>query len=164
MDALLFDKLFKDGGILTRSGEKTYWDRSALYAIKGLFIAQEKEKAYRLLKAYTEARLKGEHAPYPREAYPEGNAAHLSAESGLYLRIFIEGIIGYRPTGFDSFEIRPSLPDEWSYIRVQNICLCGKTTDIEITFENDKYNISIGKKEFSIEKGEDLVCRILKSR
>lgn len=156
VDALLSDKLFKDGGILTRSGEKTYWDRSALYAIKGLFIAQEKEKAYRLLKAYTEARLKGEHAPYPREAYPEGNAAHLSAESGLYLRIFIEGIIGYRPTGFDSFEIRPSLPDEWSYIRVKNICLCGKTTDIGITSENDKYNISIGKREFSIEKGKTL--------
>lgn len=156
VDALLSDKIFKDGGMLTRSGEKTYWDRSVLYAIKGLFIVQENQNAYELLKAYTRARLEGEHAPYPREAYPEGNAAHLSAESGLYLRIFVEGVLGYRPTGFNSFDMRPALPEEWDGMSVKNIYLCGKTTDIVVKSDNGNYMISVGERQYRIKKGERL--------
>ena len=37
----------------------------------------------------------------------------LSAESGLYCRIFTEGLFGIRPTGFRSFEMTPSLPAAW---------------------------------------------------
>lgn len=158
--ALLSDKLCKDGGMLTRSGEKTYWDRSALYAIKGLFIAGENEKAYTMLKAYTQARLKGEHAPYPREAYPEGNAAHLSAESGLYIRIFTEGILGYRPTGFSSFVLKPSLPEKWDSFVVKNIYLCGSMTDISVKVEKEKYDIAVGDKEFTVKKGESVSVNI----
>lgn len=154
VDALTSDKLSRDGGIVTRSGEKTYWDRSALYAIKGLFSAQETSKAYAMLRDYTEARLKGEHAPYPREAYPEGNAAHLSAESGLYLRIFVEGILGYRPTGFSSFILRPALPDKWNSVEVGNIYLCGRTTDISVKKEGERYRIAVGGQEYVAEKGK----------
>lgn len=47
INALLSDKLYKNGGFLTRSGDKTYWDRSALYAIRGLFYSGEADKAWR---------------------------------------------------------------------------------------------------------------------
>ena len=83
VSALLSDKLFKNGGIVTRSGEKTYWDRATLYALRGMFYSGHQNEAVELLKAFTSARLLGEHIPYPVEAFPEGNQAQLSAESGL---------------------------------------------------------------------------------
>lgn len=46
--------------------------------------------------------------PYPIEAWPEGNQRHLSAESGLYCRIIIEGMFGIRPTGLHTFVLTPN--------------------------------------------------------
>lgn len=143
VSALLSDKLFKNGGIVTRSGEKTYWDRATLYALRGMFYSGHQNEAVELLKAFTSARLLGEHIPYPVEAFPEGNQAQLSAESGLYLRIFTEGILGYRPTGFNSFSLKPNLPDEWNEISVENIMLCGKAADIFVTRKENGYEIKV---------------------
>lgn len=88
-DALFSDKLRMEEGLVTRSGEKTFWDRSTLYALRGLFNCGESNRSLELLTAYSRARLLGNHIPYAVEAYPEGNQAQLSAESGLYLRIFL---------------------------------------------------------------------------
>lgn len=143
VSALLSDKLFKNGGIVTRSGEKTYWDRATLYALRGMFYSGHQNEAIKLFKTFTSARLLGEHIPYPVEAFPEGNQAQLSAESGLYLRIFTEGILGYRPTGFKSFTMKPNLPDEWNEMSVENIMLCGKRTDITVKRNGSGYDILI---------------------
>ncbi len=151
VSALLSDKLCRDNGMLTRSGEKTYWDRSLLYALRGLFYVGETEKAFDLLSKYTNERLLGFHPPYPIEAFPEGNSAQLSAESALYLRIFTEGILGYRPTGFNKFEIKPNLPDSWNSFIVKNIELCGKHFNIFIN-NGDKYTVKINDKEIKINK------------
>lgn len=141
--ALLSPELHVQEGFVTRSGEKTFWDRSTLYAIRGLFCADFADEAYELLKTYSRARLLGEHIPYAVEAFPEGNQAHLSAESGLYLRIFTEGIAGYRPTGFKSFELKPHLPSSWNYMEINNIKLCGKTADIKIIRNKDSYEMIV---------------------
>lgn len=125
-DALLSDKLRVGEGLLTRSGDKTFWDRSTLYALRGLFCSGETGRAAELLRLYSRTRLLGGHVPYAVESCPEGNQAQLSAESGLYLRIFTEGILGLRPTGFRSFTIRPSLPDGWEHIEFKNLCICGE--------------------------------------
>lgn len=151
--ALLSDKLSKDSGILTKSGTKTYWDRSALYGMRGLFYVGESERALNMLTAYTKERMLGCHPPYPVEAFPEGNSAQLSAESALYLRIFTEGILGYRPTGFDSFQIKPNLPKVWKNFQIQGMELCGKTVDI--TVENgENYTVQIGGDTVTVPKGE----------
>jgi len=76
--------------------------------------------------------LLGEHVPYPVEAYPEGNQRHLSAESGLYCRIFTEGMFGMRPTGFNSFDCTPRLPEGWSHMALRNIHAFGKIFDLEV--------------------------------
>lgn len=141
--ALLSDKLFKNGGIVTRSGEKTYWDRATLYALRGMFYSGHQNQAIELLRTFTSARLLGEHIPYPVEAFPEGNQAQLSAESGLYQRIFIEGILGYRPTGFKSFSLKPNLPDDWNEISIENLTLCGKRTAVYVCRKEDGYKIAI---------------------
>ena len=156
VSAMLSDKLCKDNGMLTRSGEKTYWDRSLLYALRGLFYVGENEKALSLLSKYTTERLLGFHPPYPIEAFPEGNSAQLSAESALYLRIFTEGILGYRPIGFNKFEIKPNLPDGWDKFCINNIELCGKAFDISVK-NGDQYTLKINDEVISIDKGEKYV-------
>ena len=71
--------------------------------------------------------------PYAVEAYPEGNQRHLSAESGLYCRIYIEGMFGIRPTGFNSFNCTPRLPAEWNQMALRNIHSFGNVFDLEVT-------------------------------
>ena len=153
VSALLSNRLLTEKGMLTRSGHKTYWDRTMLYSLRGIFYAGESEKACFLLQKYTNERLLGFHAPYPIEAFPEGNSAQLSAESALYLRIFTEGILGYRPVGFNSFEIKPSVPDKWEYFEIKNLELCNRRVTISIK-NADCYKVKINDQEVNISKGE----------
>lgn len=141
--ALMSEKLLKNEGLVTRSGEKTFWDRSTLYALRGMFMCGKADTAYSLLSKYSRARLLGEHIPYAVEAFPEGNQAQLSAESGLYLRIYSEGILGYRPTGFDTFEICPHLPEKWNEFSIRRLKLCGKDADICVKRTADSYEITV---------------------
>lgn len=155
--ALLSDKLLHAGGVVTRSGERTYWDRSTLYTIKGLFCAGYADEAHALLERYTRARICGEHAPYPVEAYPEGNAAQLSAESGLYVRIFTEGMLGYRPRGFARCSFRPALPSEWQECTVSNMRLGGQDRNIRVRREADGYVLQVDDKEYRVPQGHEIL-------
>ncbi|MEI6579581.1 MAG: hypothetical protein WCN92_08995, partial [Eubacteriales bacterium] len=141
--ALLSPKLRMTEGLVTRSGEKTFWDRSTLYALRGLFNAGQQEKAIELLETYSNARLLGNHIPYCVEAYPEGNQAQLSAESGLYVRIYTEGILGYRPTGFNRFLLKLNLPEKWDFIKLESFAAHNSKINIEITKVKDGYCIRL---------------------
>ena len=110
IDALFSPRLWTADGLATEAGDKTFWDRSTLYGLRGVFAAGATEKALEYLTYYSKRRLLGDHVPYPVEAYPEGNQRHLSAESALYCRVYTEGMFGLRPTGFDSFLLTPRLP------------------------------------------------------
>lgn len=154
-DALFSDKLRMEEGLVTRSGEKTFWDRSTLYALRGLFFSGETERSAELLERYSQVRLLGNHIPYAVEAYPEGNQAQLSAESGLYLRIFTEGILGLGPTGFKRFTVKPSLPDNWDYIEADNINICGEKIFIRAEKTDNGFIIkSSVRDDIVINKGE----------
>lgn len=146
--ALKSDKLKKDTGLLTRSGTKTYWDRSLLYALRALFYADKADDALDMLKEYTRTRLLGEHAPYPVEAYPEGNAAHLSAESALYGRIFTEGVLGFRPLGFNRFALNPHLPRAWNSVSVSGFYYGNKPLTLEVKTVDGKTEVSIPELDF----------------
>lgn len=136
-------KLLTNAGLRTKEGFKTFWDRSTLYALRGMFAAGECEKAYELLKRFSQSRLLGAHVPYPVEAYPEGNQAQLSAESALYLRVFTEGIFGYRPTGLKRFRLRPVLPEGMNKIELKRISAHGKLFDISLVKEENVCIITI---------------------
>ena len=92
------------------------------------------------LKEYTNQRLLGEHIPYPVEAYPEGNQHQLSAESGLYARVFTEGLFEIRPTGFKSFTCNPHLPERWDKMSLRGTKAFKSNFDLEVTRigKNDK--------------------------
>jgi hypothetical protein len=130
--ALFSPRLWTEDGLASLAGNKTFWDRSTLYGLRGVFAAGETEKALTFLKYYSQRRLLGEHVPYAVEAYPEGNQRHLSAESGLYCRIYTEGMFGIRPTGFASFNMTPRLPKEWNTMALRNIHSFGNAFDLEV--------------------------------
>lgn len=131
--ALFSDRLWTKDGLLTAAGSETFWDRSTLYALRGVFAAGYADVANEYLKKYSETRLLGNHVPYPIEAYPEGGQRHLSAESGLYARIITEGMFGIRPTGLNSFELAPQMPKDWNTMALRKIKAFGSDFDIEVT-------------------------------
>lgn len=121
IDALFSPRLWTNDGLLTQAGSETFWDRSTLYALRGVFACGETDRAADYLKYYSAQRLLGNHVPYAIEAWPEGGQRHLSAESGLYCRIITEGMFGIRPTGLKSFTLTPRLPKEWPQMELNNV-------------------------------------------
>ncbi|MGL4293668.1 MAG: hypothetical protein ACRCSQ_08850 [Bacteroidales bacterium] len=132
LNALFSPKLWTKEGLLTESGSATYWDRSTLYALRGVFACGETEKGIDYLNYYSNLRLLGDHVPYAIEAWPEGDQRHLSAESGLYCRIITEGLFCIRPVGLKSFTLTPRLPQQWDHMNLRKIRAFGTCFDIEI--------------------------------
>jgi hypothetical protein len=129
--ALTSPLLLTDDGVLTEQGSKTFWDRSTLYTLRGIYIAGDVATADRLMHAYSERRLLGTHVPYPIEAWPEGSQRHLSAESGLYCRAVVEGMFGLRPTGLRSFTLTPRLAEGWERMALRRVKAFGTDFDLE---------------------------------
>lgn len=159
VDALFSNKLWTENGLLTEEGDKTFWDRSTLYALRGAYTVGETKRATDFLHDYSETRLLGEHVPYAIEAWPEGSQRHLSAESGLYGRIITEGLFGIRPTGLHSFTLTPRLPEKWNHMSLRNIRAFGKDFDIEVRrVKGDKIAIKVtdGSKisEYNVKSGK----------
>ncbi|TDX01105.1 glucosidase family protein [Dinghuibacter silviterrae] len=132
IDALFSPQLWTADGLASQAGDRTFWDRATLYALRGVLAAGEMGRGMEYLEYYTQRRLLGEHVPYPVEAYPEGNQRHLSAESGLYCRIFTEGLFGIRPTGWHRFQCTPRLPAGWERMALREVHAFGRVFDLEV--------------------------------
>lgn len=145
IDALFSPRLWTDDGLLTQAGTETFWDRSTLYALRGTIAAGEVEKGMNFLKKYSHRRLLGDHVPYAIEAWPEGDQRHLSAESGLYCRIYTEGLFGIRPTGLRSFEMTPRLPQEWEYMNLNRVRAFNSEFDIRVSRAGKKLHVEVLK-------------------
>ncbi|WP_166922999.1 glucosidase family protein [Flavobacterium poyangense] len=153
IDALFSPKLWTPDGLASAAGDKTFWDRSTLYALRGVLAAGETDKAIDFLHYYSQRRLLGDHVPYPVEAYPEGNQRHLSAESGLYCRVFTEGLFGIRPVGLNSFDFIPRLPKSWSTMSLRKIHAFEQEFDITVTRVNKGIKVKVsGPKKVWLEK------------
>jgi hypothetical protein len=132
IDALFSPRLWTIDGLATQAGRRDFWDRSTLYALRGVLAAGGEDRGLERLTSYTRRRLLGEHVPYPVEAYPEGGQRHLSAESGLYCRVFTEGLFGMRPVGFRSFDCTPRLPPHWDFMALRHVRAFGDDFDLFI--------------------------------
>ena len=143
INALFSPRLWTENGLLTQAGSETFWDRSTLYALRGVYACGATGKATEYLKFYSNRRLLGDHVPYAIEAWPEGSQRHLSAESGLYCRIVTEGMFGIRPTGLKSFTFTPRLPAEWDKMSLRKIKAFNATFDIEVIRENGKPVVTV---------------------
>ena len=162
IEALFSEYLWHKDGLLTQQGTSTYWDRSTLYGLRGVYAAGASDLATEKLKYYSHRRLLEDHVPYAIEAWPEGSQRHLSAESGLYCRVLTEGLFGIRPTGLRSFELKPSLPSEWDAISLYNIKAFGSDFSLNITRrEEGKLEITVtpaggAVKKYLIRNGQSL--------
>lgn len=157
VNALFSPKLCTPEGFLTEEGDVTFWDRSTLYALRGILAAGEVDRGVDFLKQYSHRRLLGGHVPYAVEASPEGGRRHLSAESGLYCRIFIEGLFGLRPTGLRSFDLTPRLPGDWDNAALRHIRAFGSDFDIVIAREGEKLRV-----EVSAASAEPVFCALIR--
>ena len=128
---------------MSQAGDKVFFDRATLYALRGAFAANETERALDFLKRYSNRRLLGDHVPYPIEWGPEGSQPHLAAESALYCRVFTEGLFGIRPTGFRSFDIAPTLPKAWDRMQLRNIHAFGSVFDLVVTRAGNKLQLEM---------------------
>lgn len=113
--AVFSPNLYQNGLLRTTSAHFTTWDRSLLFALRGAFLAGD-PAAFDRVCAYSRDRLLGNHSPYPFEAFPEGNRAHLSGESALFCRVVTEGLFGLRPVGWHKLRVWP---------KRDHISLCG---------------------------------------
>ena len=165
IQALFSPRLWTKDGLLTQAGSETFWDRSTLYALRGVYAVGATEKATEFMKKYSATRLLGDHVPYAIEAWPEGSQRHLSAESALYSRIITEGIFGIRPTGFKSFTLTPRLPQEWPHMSLKKIGAFGACFDIEVKrLENGKLEVIVTNdaksKKFVVKDGQTVKVRL----
>lgn len=146
MKALLSPYLWTRNGILTAAGDHTFWDRSTLYAFRGLFFAGATDTTLKYLAYYTRQRLLGEHVPYPVEAWPEGDQRHLSGESALYCRVITEGLFGIVPTGLRSFDMCPRLPAAWNQMALRHIRAFGADMDITVKRLGGQWKVTVTNK------------------
>ena len=166
IEALFSPRLWTENGLLTQAGSKTFWDRSTLYALRGVFMVGEVEKAIKFMKHYSANRLLGAHVPYAVEAWPEGGQRHLSAESALYGRVITEGMFGIRPTGLRSFSLCPQLPEEWNHMSLRKIKAFNSDFDIEVQRVKDKtIHVTVKKAgktilNKKIENGNSINCKL----
>lgn len=130
LDALLSPHLWTADGVRSEMGSQTFWDRATLYSMRGALAAGAQDRVLPYLAAYSRRRLLGDHVPYAIEAWPEGDQRHLSAESALYGRIYVEGLLGFQPTGLRSFTLAPHLPSSWNRVSLRRLHACGGTVDI----------------------------------
>jgi len=143
IDALFSSKMWTLDGLASQSGDRVFWDRSTLYALRAVFQAGETAKALDFLSRYTRRRLLGEHVPYAVEAYPEGGQGHLASESGLYCRIYIEGLFGVLPTGLDRFRCTPRLPEGWPSAALRHVKAFGRDFDLEVSRSGKHLNVKV---------------------
>jgi hypothetical protein len=141
--ALTSPLLWSADGLTTAAGRDDFWDRSTLYALRGMFIANEPDWALKYLDLYSDRRLLGEHVPYAVEANPEGNQSHLAAESALYARIVTEGLFGIRPTGLNSFTCQPELPSDWPSMSLRSIRAFNSEFDLTVERSADKLRLTV---------------------
>ncbi len=145
IDALFSPRLWTDDGLASQAGDKTFWDRSTLYGMRGVFAAGATERCMPYFKAYSRRRLLGDHVPYPVEAYPEGNKRHLSAESALYCRVVTEGLFGIRPVGLRAFTMTPRLPKAWDSMALNKMHAFGQVFDVAVTRADQGVMVTVSK-------------------
>ena len=148
----LFERLWsEEGGVHVEKNNpnpaisKIFWDRGTLYALRGTFLAGATEVSLQKLQAFSKQRLLGNRVPYVVEAFPEGGMAHLSAESGLYCRVFIEGMFGIVPSGLNSFSMTPQLPEAWNTMALENIKAFGQDFSIKVERKQDLLYVEVSK-------------------
>jgi hypothetical protein len=157
IDALFSPRLWTPDGLATEAGQTTFWDRSTLYGLRGVWAGGAADRALPYLAAYARRRLLGDHAPYPVEAFPEGGQAQLGAEAALLCRVATEGMFGLTATGLGRVSVRPHLPAAWPRMALRGLAVGGRRHDIAIERADGRLAVRINDRATAlIAPGDDL--------
>ena len=144
VQALTSEYLMKDGGILTTEEDQTIWDRTTLYALRGIFSAGSCDVAMDMLLRYCNSRLLGEQVPYAVEIYNRvEKKRQLSGESALFCKIILEGMLNIVPEGLEAFSLKPELPKSLDHLYLSGIHAFGISFDINV--DRDSYSVVSSK-------------------
>ena len=142
VDAMISDKLWPNrltgGDILAASTRKTEWARETYYALRVLFKAGRTEEALKLTRCVVKAQVFGNEGPYPDE-----DAIDMLCPGSLYPRIFTEGVFGIVPTGLDSFECTPWLPEAWPKMALKDMRAFGHAWDMVVQRDGKLQKITV---------------------
>lgn len=140
--ALLSDRLWPDrkkgADILAESTRPTEWGRETYYALRVLFKAGRTEEALDLTRRVVEAQVFGSRGPYPDE-----DAIDMLCPGSLYPRVYTEGLFGIVPTGLDSFECTPWLPQAWPRMALRDVRAFGRNWDLVVEREGDQQKVTV---------------------
>lgn len=70
--------------------------------------------------------------PYAIEAYPKNGMRHLSAESALYCRVLVDGLLDIDCVDNAQISVNARLPEELSEVTLSKVNLGGKIQNISI--------------------------------
>jgi hypothetical protein len=143
LDAMVSDRLWpsrlQGGDILAASDRReTEWGRETYYALRVLFKAGRTEPALDLTRRVVKAQIFG-----PRGPYPDEDAIDMLCPGSLYPRVFTEGLFGIVPTGLDSFECTPFLPENWPRMALRDVKAFGATWDLVVAREGDRQTVTV---------------------
>ena len=142
VDAMISDKLWpnrlKGGDILADSTRDTEWARETYYALRVLFKAGRTEEALKLTQCVVKAQVFGNEGPYPDE-----DAIDMLCPGSLYPRIFTEGVFGIVPTGLNSFECTPWLPQAWPQMALRDMRAFGHAWDMVVQRAGTQQKITV---------------------
>jgi hypothetical protein len=140
--ALLSDKLWPNrhegADILAESTRPTEWGRETYYALRVLFKAGRTEDALELTRCVVKAQIFGSRGPYPDE-----DAIDMLCPGSLYPRVFTEGMFGIVPTGLDSFECTPWLPNAWPRMALRDLRAFGQAWDLVVERAGDQQKVTV---------------------
>jgi hypothetical protein len=145
--ALTSDKLWPHrlagADILAESTRPTEWGRETYYALRTLFKAGRTEEAIDLTRRVVKAQIFGARGPYPDE-----DAIDMLCPGSLYPRVFTEGMFGIVPTGLNSFECTPWLPNDWPKMALRDVRAFGRAWDMLVERDGtmQKVTVSAGGK------------------
>ncbi len=142
LDAMLSPKLWPNrmqgGDILAESTRETEWGRETYYALRTLFKAGRTEVALDTTRRVVDAQIFG-----PRGPYPDEDAIDMLCPGSLYPRAFTEGMFGIVPTGLDSFECTPWLPEGWPRMALRDLRAFGRSWDLVVEREGGRQKVTI---------------------
>lgn len=118
-------------GVLVSEESNDIWDRCTLYAIRAAFRAGLVEEGSERLAEYARRRDSSIDA-LPFAVENNESCVQLSAESGLLIRVFTEGLLGIEFKHGRKMKLQPRCPANWDRYSVCSVCYLNLCLDFRI--------------------------------
>ena len=120
IDALFSPELWTEDGLASQSGDKTFWDRSTLYALRGVFAAGDTKRGLNICNITRTAGCWVSMSPTLLKPIPK-EASVTFRPKAVYIAGFTPRVFRDPSHSAQFFTVTPQLPDGWDYMRIKNV-------------------------------------------